>query len=478
MKSRKGQRNIAFAIVFGLSLLVSFSSCKKDDPVVVPVPDASIYDTSGTVITCKDAGQGTGTVTWTSNYTYLLDGYVFVNSGQTLTIEAGTVIKGKAGTGENASALIVARGATINAIGTATDPIIFTAQADDLMGSVPVLQRGLWGGLIVLGNAKLNSTPGETAIEGIPTTETRAIYGGSNDADNSGTIKYVSIRHGGSDIGEGNEINGLTLGGVGSGTTIEYVEVIANADDGVEFFGGAPQLKNIVTAFCGDDNFDYDEGFHGKGQFWFVIQDPAAGDRVGEHDGGTDPEDGTPYAEPKIYNVTYIGRGEAAGVRMLTFRDNAGGHYINSIFVNQSKGIDIEMLASGEDSYKRYKAGHLTIENCLFYDIKANSSTGTDMFDVSFGSGATANPDSATAKATFKAEFVNWNNEIANPGLQYASPTTANGLNPVPTGTVTNNVATPSDSWFTTTSYKGAFAPGASNWAAGWTLLSSSGIMQ
>ncbi|MCD4683460.1 MAG: hypothetical protein K8R86_09280, partial [Bacteroidales bacterium] len=249
--------NFQLLAVLFTALVFGITACNKDeDEEPEPEPEPDEY-------TIVDDGNGTGTTTWKSGKTYFLEGFVFVNAGQTLTIEPGCVIKGKAGQGENASALIVSRDGKIMAEGTADNPIIFTAEADDLNGSVSITDRGLWGGLIVLGNAKLNSAPGESQIEGIPTSEPRGRYGGDNDADNSGILKYVSIRHGGTDIGEGNEINGLTLGGVGSGTIIDYVEVIANKDDGVEFFGGNPQLKHILVAYVGDDSFDYDEGFRG-----------------------------------------------------------------------------------------------------------------------------------------------------------------------------------------------------------------------
>ena len=251
-------------------------------------------------VTITDNGNGTGTTTWTKDNTYILDGLVFVNSGQTLTIEPGTVIKGKPGQTTDASALIVARGGKINAAGTAEEPIIFTAEQDDLANpfDIPAGTKGLWGGVIILGNAQLNSTPGESAIEGIPTTEPRGLYGAIdtdgdtipdsfNNLDNSGTFTYCSIRYGGTDIGAGNEINGLTLGGVGRLTTIHHVEVIFNKDDGIEFFGGNVNTSHMIAAFCGDDSYDYDEGFRGKGQFWFVIQADSIGDRGGEHDGGT-----------------------------------------------------------------------------------------------------------------------------------------------------------------------------------------------
>ncbi|HER08147.1 MAG TPA: hypothetical protein ENO20_04485, partial [Bacteroides sp.] len=173
------------------------------------------------VETISDQGGGTGTTTWSADKDYLLEGFVFVNDGQILTIEAGTVIRGRTGQGSMASALIVARGGRIIAEGKSDNPIIFTADGDDLEGSVPVEARGLWGGVIILGNATINTETGEDLIEGIPISEPRGIYGGNDDDDNSGILRYVSVRHGGTNIGEGNEINGLTLGGVGRQTIIE-----------------------------------------------------------------------------------------------------------------------------------------------------------------------------------------------------------------------------------------------------------------
>lgn len=402
----------------------------EDEPCDYTGVDTTTYDE----LTIVASAEGTGTTTWTANNTYVLDGMVFVNSGDVLTIEAGTVIKGKEGVGEAASALIVARGGKIMAEGTADLPIIFTAEADqteykdgkvvqatDLSAS----DAGLWGGLIILGNAGLNSAPGETAIEGIPTSESRGLYGGSNDADNSGVLKYVSIRYGGSNIGANNEINGLTLGGVGTGTEIDYVEVYGNSDDGVEFFGGTVNTKHLLVSNTGDDSFDYDEGFRGKGQYWVSLN---PGDRHGEHDGGTSPEDGTPYATPTIYNATYIGDGK------LTFRDNAGGSYSNSVLLVDK--IDIEELASGEDSRARLEAGDLWIgENII-------SSTTTIV-------------DSEDADLTGHAN-------VATQSTTSAGVTAAN---PVPSSTAT--ASGPSDSFLDDADYMGAFS--GSNWAEGWT---------
>mgnify|MGYP006075861671 FL=1 len=328
---------------------------------------------------------GSGNIYWTSDITYHLNGGVFVEAGTTLHVEAGTVIKGMPGQGESAAFLCVARGGKIMAEGTATDPIIFTFEADPLDGSIPITTRGQWGGLLVLGNATLNSTPGISAIEGVPTSENRGRYGGTNDSDNSGIIKYVSIRHGGIEIGAGNEINGLTLAGVGDETNVSFIEVIANTDDGIEFFGGTVSVQHAFVSACGDDSFDYDEGWRGQlNSNWVSVSSSDDGDRGGEHDGGTDPETAQPYATPVIDSAIFIGRGIEAGKRALTFRDNAGGHYSNSIFYNFSKGVDIEDLAGeGEDSYSRLLNGDLTFTNNRIDCGTATfvSSTGEDLSD-------------------------------------------------------------------------------------------------
>jgi len=447
----------------------AFLSCDKNE--VEPNENATVFTDNGDgSITITDKGEGIGTMTLTANKTWILQGFVFVNDGQTLTIEAGTLVKGLPGTNENASALIVARGGKINAVGTALKPIVFTANADNYEGTgVDKMAQGLWGGLIILGKATTNNSTAEKAIEGIPTSETRGLYGGTNDADNSGVLKYVSIRHGGTDIGEGNEINGLTLGAVGSGTVIEYVEVISNKDDGVEFFGGSPQLKNIVVAYCGDDYFDYDEGFHGKGQFWFVVQS-ADGDRVGEHDGGpSDNQTGTPYSMPEIFNVTYIGN-KVDGSKIVTFRENAGGTYANSIFMNQLKGIDIEYLQDAQGNmvqscYKMFNDGNLKLLNNVFYDVVAVSTTGDKLFTISVpkdANGVALYSVPSDKKTAFANYFATAGNSIVD-----VAPLTAS--NPVPATAITSNLAAYPSTFFTSVTYKGAF--GATNWASGWTLL-------
>ncbi len=440
----KGIKLFLFHIVLGITVL---------NAAEIQVTDSDIQP-----------GQ---TVTWTADNVYILNGFVFVDEGAKLYIEPGTVIKGQPGAAENASALIVARGGQIFAEGTRERPIIFTSVADDLSRTddLPLDARGLWGGVIILGRAGLNSTPGETAIEGIPTTEPRGLYGGDNDADNSGVLRYVSVRYGGTDIGAGNEINGVTFGGVGSGTVVEYVEVVNNNDDGFEFFGGTVQAKYLVSAFNADDAFDYDEGFRGKGQFWFSLQAADKGNRGGEHDGGTSPEDGQPYATPVIANATYIGSGATSSNGkndlVLKIRDNAGGFYYNSIFTDfWGRGVSVEDLASGEDSRARMEAGELVLANNIWYG---------------FGRGNEL--DSIATQDFVREHLVANSNSITDPLLRGISRTVDNGLDPRPQAgsSAFSDVKAIDDPWFTQVDFRGAF--GDDLWISGWTFLDEMGFV-
>jgi len=416
-----------------------------------------------------NAGQ---TVTLSAGVEYLMDGFVFVEEGATLIIEPGTVIKAKQTptTGDNASALIIARGGKIIADGTAHQPIIFTSELDDINNpnDLSWADRGLWGGLIVLGRATTNRGI-EGSIEGIPTGETRATYGGENDNDNSGILRYISIRHGGAELGPGDEINGLTLGAVGSQTVIEHIEIFSNLDDGAEWFGGTVNTKWMVAAFCGDDGFDYDEGWRGKNQFWFVIQGPDAAGRIGEHDGGTVAETAAPYATPQIYNATYIGPGiqnipEGDGSEAIIFRDNAGGHYVNSIITdyngaNDGRGVTVEDI-DGEDSRSRLENGELALRNNIWWQ---------------FGNGNTLD---AIAPQDFVATHLAANNnQIVDPQIGGISRIADGGLDPRPAadGAAASGAQTMGDSFYTPVGFYGAFNPNAPLWTSGWTALSANG---
>ncbi|MEM8568373.1 MAG: hypothetical protein AAGF85_18070 [Bacteroidota bacterium] len=251
---------------------------------------------------------------------YVLAGRVKVTNSATLTIPAGSVLKGRTGTGANATALLVTRGAKLMAEGTSEQPIIFTAIADDLtmididngdlVGSLAPTVNGEWGGLIVLGNAPISASAAEVQIEGIPTSDADGLYGGDDATDNSGVITYVSVRHGGSNIGQGNEINGLSLGGVGSGTTINNIEIVANQDDGIEWFGGNVSIDRALVWNSGDDSMDTDQDWQGScTNFLIVTPEGSAFELDGpegpaSRDGGFHTFDiGTVYAGDDIGNL-------------------------------------------------------------------------------------------------------------------------------------------------------------------------------
>lgn len=432
----------------------------------------------GQTITITDSDIQPGqTVNWTANNVYLLDGLVYAESLAVVNIQAGTVLKFKSNpsTGDNTSALIITRGAKIYANGTAQNPIIMTAESDDLNDPFDLLptDRGLWGGLILLGNAVINTADGRDNVEGIDPNETRARYGGNDDNDDSGVLRYVSLRHGGSELAPGDEINALTLGAVGSGATIEYVEAYANLDDGFEWFGGAVNTKYLVSAFNADDGFDWDQGFRGKHQFWFVLQGDDQAGRSAEQDGGTDPEDGVPYSIPIISNVTYVGPGASAfpqgdGGQMLIFRDNSGGKYYNSIFTEYNggqggAGITVEDNPTGEDSRARLEAGDLALRNNIWFD---------------FGNG---NALSNIAPQSFVADsLANNDNSILDPQLINLVRSQVGGLDPRPnpTGPAASGAIPMGDPFFDQVSYYGAFDPNQLVWIRGWTALAQEGVLK
>lgn len=275
-------KNFKMYMAIGLAVATLLSACKKDDDDE-PTPDPVPVQTGNIVVTQNI----TSDTEWTAGNVYQLGGRITVTSGATLTIQPGTIIKGEAGTGANATALLVARGGRLVADGNADAPIIFTSIADEITPEQiasgnfmsPNLDpniNGLWGGVIVLGSAPIsasndNGDISEIQIDGIPTSDPNGLYGGNNPADDSGIIRYVSIRHGGSNIGAGNEINGLTLGGVGTDTVVEQIEVVANQDDGIEWFGGTVNTTNAVVWNAGDDAIDTDQSWAGTLDNFVVI---------------------------------------------------------------------------------------------------------------------------------------------------------------------------------------------------------------
>ena len=326
-------------LAFSVLTTIALFSCSSNDD-----NGSTIGPSEPTVVSVS--GSITSNTTWTSNVIYQLNQKVVVQDGATLTIEPGTIIKGSSGTGSLASALVIARGGKLMAQGTATEPIIFTSAADNIalgqtMGTnLDQNDRGLWGGLIVLGNAPCSFSGDVDAlqIEGIPAEDTWGLYGGNDSEDNSGVIKYVSIRHGGALIGEGNEINGLTLGGVGTGTEIDHVEVVANVDDGIEFFGGTVHASNLLVWAQGDDAIDIDQAYSGTIDN-VVVHLGDASDHAFEVDG---PE-GTAAGSFTLQNASIFGNSITENGEYADYRKAATGATNNVFASGFPAGKDVEL---------------------------------------------------------------------------------------------------------------------------------------
>ncbi len=426
------------------------------------------------------SGQITSDVTWSANNNYILNGYVFVTNGATLTIEPGTVVKGQVSSGSGAAALVITRNSKIMADGTADNPIIFTSALDELNGNLSAADTGLWGGLVILGNAVVNSrangetaaTPVQDQIEGfsVSSDQTALItFGGTNDDDNSGVLRYVSVRHGGAVIGVGNEINGVTFGGVGRGTTVEYVEVFANKDDGFEWFGGAVNAKHLVASFCNDECFDIDTGFRGNLQFLFSIQKDIGtdrGDKAIEWDGAT-VSGVTPKGDVTISNYTAIGigsstkpDGSAGGSnQMLSLGDYPTVKLYNSVFVNFAAGIQI--FTDIGDIAPDIKG------NVFWSHVAANNTAAA----LTVANGVSYIGDYFTAATN--------NNAIVDPQLRGISyDVLTNGLDPRPAAgspLLSGTIEPLTGDFFTATTYRGAFE--GSLWIAGWTKLAELGML-
>ncbi len=390
-----------FAAVVLFSSQTVFTSCedeKETDTIVkvVTIKDTTMIEVSANI---------TENTTWKTGKTYVLTTRVAVIAGVTLTIQPGVIVKGNAGNAENATALIIARGAKIMAEGTATSPIVFTASADNIkpgevIGSAKLSEdlNGLWGGLIVLGNAKISGKSASLQIEGIPASDINGLYGGDKDDDNSGVIKYVSIRFGGANIGEGNEINGLTLGGVGSGTVIENVEIVGNQDDGIEWFGGSVSVKNALVWNAGDDAIDTDQAWSGTLDNFIVI---SPGDECFELDGG----EGSFNAMHTIMNGSIDAIG-AEGLADLDALDTTKRNATSFVTMKNIYFFNVDSTSIGAQDFDDNPVG------CVITDLEATFKSSKAVTKNYFKKGTDAVVTKvelkANTKGADKSKFVGW----------------------------------------------------------------------
>ncbi|MCR9065402.1 MAG: hypothetical protein NXI00_15620 [Cytophagales bacterium] len=393
-----------FLVLF-TTTTVFMSSCTKEEECTVVCLENQILSADCNCVTQvvepKDDEVKTGLLTsnetWTADRIYILQGKVVVDKGITLTIEPGTIIKGSKGVGSLAAALIVARGGKLIAKGTAEKPIVMTTIDDNIKlgekfgSNLDETVNAQWGGLIILGNAPISAGSGATAqIEGIPADDTYGAYGGSDPADNSGEITYVSIRHGGALIGDGNEINGITLGGVGSGTVIEHVEVVGNLDDGIEFFGGTVNLKYGLVWAQGDDGYDIDQSYSGTIENSIYIAG-ADSDHALEIDG---PENSI-NADGKFIFKNNSLKGKTG--EYADWRSNAQGSLLDNYFFGFSDDADME-LDDNAGVQANYLAGNIVISGNEFV-LPAAVTSLASIFKDTFATG-----DDAKFKADMTAK--------------------------------------------------------------------------
>jgi hypothetical protein len=393
----------------------------------------------------------------TKNKRYLLRGFVNVNPPATLTIEAGTVIYGEK---SSKGTLIINRGAKINANGTAQNPIVFTSQQ-------PVGQRGAgdWGGIIIAGNATINVPGGTATIEG----GTGTVYGGGanpNDNDNSGVLRYVRIEFPGIAFLPDNEINGLTLGGVGRGTTIEYIQVSYCGDDSYEWFGGTVDAKYLIAYKGIDDDFDMDLGFKGNLQFGFGLRDPNLGDISGSNGFEID-NDGTgsfnvPRTLPIISNFTLVGPMRDTSVTGYNPNFRRGGHLRratqSSLYNSIVMGYPTGLLLDGSAVANACTGDTLQIRNSIWAGLR-------------FNNGIITNVSGFNATNWFNTPAYANRTFVQPAGVGLTDPFNQTNPNPLPAaGSAALSGASFSNprlgSFFTQTTYVGAF--GTTRWDLPW----------
>ena len=367
---------------------------------------------TGTTLT----GNITANATLTSGSSYKLSGGLHVKAGNTLTIEPGVTVV--AVDDDAPDYILIEQGAKIDAQCTASNPIVMTSE---------LKKSGAWGGIHICGRAHTN------AGEGVLSEIGNAPYGGSDDSDNSGTLRYIRLEYTGFALDEEHEANGISFYGVGNGTTVEYVQAYKGSDDGFEFFGGSVNVKHMVVTDCTDDSFDWTEGWNGRGQFLVAYQSGEEEcDCLMECDNNGNNFDATPVAHPILSNLTLVGDNSANNTRGIRLRAGTQAEIYNSIITGKAKCITLETeqteqaLLSGTS-----KLQHIAISSDL------NSENG--IYTAEMFAAATGN----------STDYVN---ALANDYV----------------GTLSGGV-TPDDPFFTRVDYKGAVSA-SDDWTSGWTL--------
>ncbi len=485
-----------------------------------------------TVFVSDNNGAGVGTQHWTCDRLYVLTEQVFVNPGDTLTIDPGTVVLGAAGEGRSEvevavnfgvgsvrdvsydsypGALVVARAGFLDAQGNADCPIQFSFLGDPMDGSVGVDVTGQWGGLALCGAAQTNTLhldlsffgapffttgvgTGEDRIEGIVdlTGQDREVYGSNADSTgSSGILRYLSIRHGSTNLGwtqfgNGNETDLLQLGACGAGTVVEHIELVSSADDGLHILGGMVEVRHIVSAFHAEDAFESDQGWHGSAQYLLGIQDTllaqatnppgpsfvydAEGDDV--QDNNMDPSS-EPFCLPAMANLTLITNGadQAASYHSLP-----GGDWLNSVVHGVSDaGIEIQhyLTCDGFNAMLPNQYGFLTLRN---WRVWGDESQGGDILRGRYKGnyGAQNALEGWLTDSTNVIESV-----LVDGAFALENGMIVDGLDPrAQSGGTVNDYYLPSDGRLEPATFHGALEPGETPWFASWSYLAQQGLIE
>ncbi|MBX3229500.1 MAG: hypothetical protein KIT84_17220 [Labilithrix sp.] len=390
---------------------------------------------------------------------WLLKNTVYVKAGQTLTIEKGTTIFGD---NQTKAILVIEPGAKLLAEGTAEEPIVFTSQAPE-----GEKRAGDWGGVVLLGKAPINVPGGKGNIEGILKTVAGTEYGGDDPNDDSGVIKYVRIEYAGVILSPDNEVNGLTFGGVGAGTTVDYVQVRMSLDDCFEFFGGTVNAKHLVCQRNQDDAFDFDNGYTGKLQFLVLQQDP---DHVGEDNGFESDNDATgtanlPLTNPTVFNVTLCGKNKEVDNAQfgLLVRRNARGSFNNMIVTGFESSLDVRDATGAALLSPVAGQPQLDIKGTLFFNSKGNGVVD----DIAYPETGAAAPNKDNDNGLNEVEWVMGGargNAKTDPGIS-CFDASAPVFGPA-TSLTAGALTPPNDGFFdSSAAYIGAFKDANDTWA-------------
>jgi len=343
-----------------VSALIGLTACAGDD----------VMDTgneSGTPVDGEVRGPIEEDTVWSEDM--VIDGIVTVKGGAVLTIEPGVVIRGK-----NGSALVIAQGSRLEAVGTVDAPIVFTSSQAE--GS---RARGDWGGIVLLGEASTNLMGGIGIAEGL---EDQPNYGGGESSDEGGScgsLSYVRVEYAGYELTTDNELNGVTFYACGAGTVVDHLQVHMGEDDGIEMFGGAWSGSHILITGAGDDAVDIDQGWSGQLQYVVVQQDSGTGNFAFEISNQEANRDAEPRTAPRLANVTAIG-GSGSKSGGLKLKEGTAGEFYNTIITGFNNAA-VELTE--EQTEAQADAGNIAIKNSLFSE---NARSGGELYVVSEGS--------------------------------------------------------------------------------------------